>query len=832
MLGKAPEISETLEWMLQSRQVGEELLVKTLVHEQFSKLYRFVSSLTGSEEGDHNRRITEKIITRAVEDTPSYDENIQVQGWLFKQALSVVRELGGFSARSNDDREEQITSREEGDLKGQVAGWYAGLNWQLCTVVSLFYLFDLDVTFIASVMESSEDEVAGYLEEAQARCLAAKNKSGNGEIAERDIREILKECCPELEIDHPLEVQISERIVAHLQSKQRRRKRIIYFAEAILAILIIGSAFGMGRIIDEYTPQPTVEIIYETRVVNELIHVSPTPGPTLPPTPFPPKAILYQAVGGETLEEIAEKIYFNALILEALNNIPSDQPLRVGQQVMIGISDSRVLMPTMVSPGATLEPISAPQNPLTINSEITEIKQRIMDSTKSWQTMWADALVIQYGPPGYVGDPEFRRQQIWIDQPYFHYLLDGVNGGEVEFAYSVIGGWENLLNIQTGELVTNEGPQSSILQPDLQQLLFNTRFQENFPGDIQLTGEQSIAGREVLVLDWYPGNESPDGSAGQVGVDIPPQARIWADKSTGVILRIKEYSGKSGISPFKEIIISRIILDVPIPRRLYDRSQYLQTYFARDHTGDFALDPIPIPDDIQASGNVQDEGQYDTPPEGFMVNQSRLEIHWTSLARFNPDLGTTVDIFGDGYYLGNVDFAEPEQLQCARSPDGNRIAFSSWSSEIDFGYTPLGWIDLESIPGVQFLDAGLVPYDFVFSPDSQLLAIYACHRSGDQACGIYIADVGSGETRLFKHVEQGAELIWSPDGKAIAIQGSYLRQGKWRVLVFDYPSGNNIYDGPFDWEGFWVAHDSPIHKWGVPYPPLRGGLEVCSPPPG
>jgi hypothetical protein len=112
-----------------------------------------------------------------------------------------------------------------------------------------------------------------------------------------------------------------------------------------------------------------------------------------------------------------------------------------------------------------------------------------------------------------------------------------------------------------------------------------------------------------------------------------------------------------------------------------------------------------------------------------------------------------------------------------------------------------------------------------------LLAIYACQRSGDQACGIYIADVYSGETRLFKHVEQGAELIWSPDGKAIAIQGSYLRQGKWRVLVFDYPSGNSIYDGPFDWEGFWVAHDSPIHQWGVPYPPLRGGLEVCSPPP-
>lgn len=73
--------------------------------------------------------------------------------------------------------------------------------------------------------------------------------------------------------------------------------------------------------------------------------------------------------------------------------------------------------------------------------------------------------------------------------------------------------------------------------------------------------------------------------------------------------------------------------------------------------------------------------------------------------------------------------------------------------------------------------------------------------------------------------------MWSPDGEAIAIQGGFLKGGKWRVLVFDAESGIVNYDGPFDWEGIWVAPDSPIHGWGVQYPPQRGGFELCSKPP-
>ena len=70
-------------------------------------------------------------------------------------------------------------------------------------------------------------------------------------------------------------------------------------------------------------------------------------------------------------------------------------------------------------------------------------------------------------------------------------------------------------------------------------------------------------------------------------------------------------------------------------------------------------------------------------------------------------------------------------------------------------------------------------------------------------------------------------MIWNPDGEEIAIQGSLLKEGKWRLMVLDLRTGKIIDEGPFDWEGLWVAHDSPLHEWGVEYPPLRGGLELC-----
>jgi hypothetical protein len=68
----------------------------------------------------------------------------------------------------------------------------------------------------------------------------------------------------------------------------------------------------------------------------------------------------------------------------------------------------------------------------------------------------------------------------------------------------------------------------------------------------------------------------------------------------------------------------------------------------------------------------------------------------------------------------------------------------------------------------------IIPYDFVFSPDSSQLAIYGCERGSEQDCSIYLGEVSSGETTHLTYVERGNGLIWNQDGDASAIRGSFF----------------------------------------------------------
>lgn len=831
MLGQAPEISETLEWMLQSRQVGEETLVKILIQEQYAHVYQLVSSLIDSKAANRCEEITEQIIFAAIEDTPGYQGDMKVNAWLSRKSIAVLRKRQESPWKIHPRRMNIQAGSGLDIISTRIMNWYAELTCEQRLAVSLFFLFDFNPAQIAGVMDAREQDAASLLEAAKNKLPGVGDQNKHLAIKDADIKRTLAKFWPVVELDGSTEKKVAQRILGELHAKEQRRRHLVFFGEAFLAIMAIFFVISLGGLIGRFTPQPTAEIIYETRMVNHIVFVSPTPGPTQPPRPLLEKAIIYEAVGGETLNDIAEKIYFNAQILAALNNIPAGQPLQAGQQVMIGFSESQVFIPTVSSPGSPPDtPLPTP-TALVIGSTEAEINQRLSNSHHNWDTIWADALVIQYGPPGYVGEPEFRRQQIWVDQPYFHYLLDGVNGGEVEYAYSVVGGWENLLNIQTGDLLSSVGPQELNFQPALKEMLFNTDFDGGIAGEIEMIGEDTIADREVVILERYSAEKSLRGGGFENQQQKVLRGRYWIDKHLGTILRVQKYTGNSASQLFQETIISKIIFNIPIPRRLYDRSQYLQTYFAKDHTGDYVHERIAIPADVVLPRQVEGNNQYQPATRDFEVKNSNLEFYWTSLNRFNPERGTKVDIFADGYFLGEIEFAEPEQLVCTRSPDGGNIAFSSWSNDPEVGFSSLGWLNLNQLPEVRHFDPDLVPYDFVFSNDSRQLAVYACQRYADQACGIYIIDVESGSSRLLRSVEQGAGMIWSPDDGAIAIQGSFLKEGKWRLLVLDIQSGDAIHEGPFDWEGFWVAHDSPLFDWGVQYPPLRGGLELCMMPP-
>lgn len=833
MLDQTPEISGTLEWMLQSRQVGEGILVKNLVQEHYSFICCFVSAVTAALDAEACCHIAEQIILGAVLDTQGYQGDGEVKTWLARKSVDYLRK---HVIHSGDSLEETGVKRIEpgGWVKpGIIQANYTALSLEKRAAACLLFLFEFEPASIAHVLGMGELELAQLLADAKHNLVKGAAGSSPGEITAAEIQCALNVFCQESNLDEGAVNRIVGRILNQLQAKTQRKGQIVIVAEVILAAIAIIMVIGLGRLTDWFTPHPTPEIVFvhQTRIVNQVKFVTPTPDPTRPPRSFPEKAIIYEAVGGETLDDVAEMIYFNAQILSALNNIPTDQPLIPGQQIMIGISESLVILPTIPAPGSKDQAPRPTLEALTVESDADVIVQRISNSLANWDTLWADALVIQYGPPGYIGEPDLRRQQIWVDQPYFQYLLDGENNGQVEYAYSVVGGMENLLQLKTGDQLSNSGPQQLNYRPGLEETLLNDEFEDGFSGEIEVIGTDRVADRPVLVLDWY----SEKGSLRGSGYDGPQEnvllGRYWVDIYLGSILRMQKFMGSSDNQLFRETIISKILFDIPIPRRLYDRSQNLQTYFAKDHNGDFVHDPINVPADKVVQEQEKPAEKYQSLPENYDLPNSYLEFYWTSLERFNSEVGTRVDLFADGFYLGNINFGDPEQLVCARSPDGALLAFSSWSNSLQYGFPVLGWVNLTRLPDDHNFEPDLVPYDFAFSNDSRQLAVYACSRTADTTCGIYLVDVHTGETHLLRKVEQGNGLIWSPDDKAVAIQGSFLKEGKWRLLVFDTRTGVNLFDGPFDWEGFWVAHDSPMHEWGVQYPPLRGGLEVCAPPP-
>lgn len=831
MFDEKPEISETLEWMLQSRQVGDEVLVNTLVHEQYIELYKLGMALFNSTDGRLADNLVEQVICAAVEEAQDYSQEISVQVWLFRKAIEIYKS----SMRKGWTRiiGNQNNLGEEYSLVKDQDYWisYDRLSETTLLIIILRYLFGMSMEEITSIIDISISEAEVRIRQIEERWSSPQGVDQTGVISRIEIESTLSERWSGKTLTKTEEMRIVEKILNTIQEKERRKHRLVIFGELLVVVFAVVIVASMGTVISELTPEPTSQKIYKTELVNQIVVISPTPGSTQRPTPFPDVAILYRAVGGETLYDIADRLIYNATILEALNNIPADQPLDAGQRVMIGVRESQLLIPTAVVDINEKPTLIPTKEPLTLQSNEEEIRQRILNSQRTWSSLWADALVIQYGPPGYVGEPGVRRQQIWIEQPYFSYLLDGENGGKVEYVYTSLGGLVNLFNIKNNEQLTSSNSEQIRYYPYLQQMLLPSELRENFLGKIEVLQLDLTAGREVLVLDWYQDSESNQAGNRGRGETSVHRGRYWVDTSLGLILRRQTFNGNDISQPFEEIIVINFELNPSVPRRLFDYAQPPQTYFAQNYQGDLDLQAISVPPHVLSAEPGREQVIHESPPQDFAANESRLTFNWTSLETLNPEQGTTVNLFADMYFLGNIDFAEPNQLICTRSSDGNLIAFSGWSDEVQYGYTPLRWFNLADLPSVQESLPEIVPYDFAFSPDNSQLAVYGCSRRDDPECGIYLIDTLSGQTRFLTEVEGGSGLLWNPDSSELAIQGSFLRNGKWRVLVFNVETGYAVFDGPFDWEGFWVAPESPIHNWGVPYPPTRGGLEVCSQPP-
>lgn len=623
---------------------------------------------------------------------------------------------------------------------------------------------------ISYVLAIPEPEVQAWLEKSNPTSIPAIDSSD-------DNRTLIATTYPTIPGSSQEELeQIKDKVQLHVTGFRRRRQLNLRAQEIALACLGIIFVILLGRAATTLIPSPTGSL-------------------------FATQTALSAQAGDES---------------------PTSGSQDSGQLAQFGLGDPGFaqITPTPVTPAPPIEP-------LTLASEPEAIRQRILESHQHWHTLWADGIYFLYGPPGYVGTPKVTRQQVWISQPLYSLSLSGTPGGKVEQAILGFSGRAGMLNYLTGERSRYGRNLLVSYTLPIHELLLPTRMHTSFEGFWEVNRQESVAGRDTLVVDLFGFNPTSTEASGDIANVPLHSGRFWIDTRTGVILRRQWFDRNDPELITREVVITRIDFDVDLPNERFDPLQPLPSRLSRNASGD----PLPkelIPLEVEwQPGPGRIPLPHLSPPLDFDPSESSLTFQWTSLAEFDPTLPTQADVFAGNLYLGSVAFGNPVRLSCDRSPDGQRIAFTEWQEGPPFGATSLRWFSLADLSTIHEPMTEMISGDFAFAPDSHRLALFGCMRSL-KGCGVYLLDVPSGEHRRLLEMAFAGRITWSPDGETLAFLGALKPREEASLWVVGTRDGQVIYNGSLQAETGLPAADSPTHAWGVQFPPGGRSLENCT----
>jgi LysM domain len=632
MFATDPDRSSDLEWRLTSRQEDEGAFVKFLVDDQYDQVFRLCLILSGDPLPA--RQAAQQTLATAAGKADHFSGYTSVQAWLYRLALETC-----------------IKRHSPPDQSGFLARY---LHQEL----------DLSIADTAYVLKIPESRVQAELEKTEI-----------GEPGAGFAHQIAGQAVS-LATLTPREMQQVQEHVLQLVHRDSRRRRLsarlqeaaLVGAGLLLAVVIGRLAFASLKAPDATTVPAETDAIATQEI---LVY----PDSQSQPGRSPERRIVYRAEAGDTLTSIAEITGVGLSRLLALNKIPPEKPLQPGQPVVIALATPALslITPTPVTPVPPLEP-------LTLNSSPNTIRQRILDSHHSWNTLWAAADTIFYGPAGYVGPPRVERQQVWISQPDYSLTLSGKPDGEVEIAIQASAGLITGLDSRTGTRTRlNRGILVDYTQP-IHELLLPTRMRTTFNEILEVVGEEMVAERPTIILDWFEVYPEVNGER-KAPEWLQHMGRFWVDKITGVILRRQWFEADQPGLIVKEAVVTQLRYDLPLSNRIFDPSLPLPTrldWYARST-------PLEEGFDLQAFKPAAQSEREPLPkrtlPADLDPARSRLQFQWTSLNELDSSQPTRADLFAEGYYLGNVKFADPRSLSCKRSPDGKLIAFTEWFEE-------------------------------------------------------------------------------------------------------------------------------------------------------
>jgi outer membrane lipoprotein-sorting protein len=248
---------------------------------------------------------------------------------------------------------------------------------------------------------------------------------------------------------------------------------------------------------------------------------------------------------------------------------------------------------TSASITPTPTPTANPNDlPISIATDPSEIRLRMILSHLFWNTVWMDATVTGFGDDGTTPIQQ-SHQQIWVDRENFQFrVISGSPDGDPTFLQVSDGNLVVLFDATTAQQETQELPpsvkdpftppidQSDTVYPyplamsmstPLSDLVFPTGMAQN-TSELVIIGEDAIAGRNAIVVDRLVGE----------GFRL---TRMWVDSLTGMVLKSQDFSKSDSDKVSTELIVNQIQVDVELPDELFSTIIGSMPTFTADYAG-------------------------------------------------------------------------------------------------------------------------------------------------------------------------------------------------------------------------------------------------------
>jgi RNA polymerase sigma-70 factor (ECF subfamily) len=833
------ELASDLEWMLQSGQVSNEMLLEAMGRTYYAPVYRLALSILDDRQAA--LQAVQDTFASALLDAINYREHFGVQSWLYaialetclnaRKSLPVRRGLRKVLQRSSRSVEPGSPAPRDA-LDAGLWRELERLDDSSRLALLLRYVHLWSTEEIGQALDLTSAQLDKRLSETRQSLLRA--------LTERQTWDVLHENLPDekrfewvlgrsLQRRWP-EIQISDEelgefveSVSRRTSKQGARRRVYSHAKEIIVtvFIILGTVvvlWGANTLWPETAPPPT-------RIATQLVfrEVTATPQPTQDSRsfrgggrrrePISPEAI-YEVQAGDTLPGIVQRLGVSSRELQSLNRLPDNARFEVGQRLLIPEYFSFAPLPS-----TTPVPLQPQLTPLEEPFSTQDILSRLMQAP--YHSLWIDVTVVDYGPPNYIGPPKINRVQAWLGEVEALILIGDNNPLPIEAwlhtrpvvywtSPQETGGWFSEWRRDSTLVSETLGVQGQFFRG-----LFYSRTLAQ--GDIlKGVGREIIAGRQALEVI----QESP-------GVKLT--ARFWLDERTGLVLHHIQYEEGEN-KPLHEVVVNQIAYDVNFPEELFDPRLPWRGGFARDARGH----PEPFTEMALEAPLERERISGINPPKDFDPSKAKLTFQYPDSDIYPYSVSS--DIFGDGVWLGRIYMGDPWTMICQRSPDGKRVAFVGRPSRELSYESSLAWFSLledrenglTALGRVSPMDGAAVT-QFAFAPDSQRLAVFG-YPYLNLPGTLFLVDPSKDEIHWLLSLDSARSLVWSPDGRYLALIARSHPNKSEDVIVMDVETEETIIYQPLE-VGTRFSEEWPMADWGVEFPAEMGGLEQCAAPP-